>query len=334
VLASFVVAALASCGDDQPTGPGDYPDVRGSWSGQYSVTDCEALTGIDPFFCTDVFFDGRSLVLDVVLDQSNERVTGNATQGSIAGQVSGTVDMSGLITLGGTIGVDAIATTTIEAWETELNGDRLEGFWEFLVEDNQDLGFGSALVTATMTLLAPNVPNILGCPTESSVALTDSINGLLAAGDCMLSDTTYYDLFEMDVQVGDSVEFRMVSQDFNPFLIVTDIDGEPLNAGGALGDSVASVGMLASVDEKWLIVTNTLLVYQYGDYRLITTEVNGAAASSSVVLRRAPLENRLNLGGVRWPDPSDKQSARELLDATFASPAGAAAIKKLKGIDR
>jgi len=330
VLALFVATALASCGDDQPTGPGNFPDVRGDWGGQYSVTECEVLTGNDPFFCTDLFFFGRSLALDVVLDQSNESLNGNAVQGTVAGQVSGTVDMSGLITLGGTLGADAIVTTTIEDWETELVGDSLVGVWQFLVQDNQDIGFGSARVTADMTLITPNVLSYLGCPVQSWLSQPDSISGVLDAGDCMLPDTTYFDVYAMDVEVGDSVEFRMASQEFGPFLIITDVDGDPLRADGGLGDSVASAGIEAEFDETWLVIANVFLSNESGSYRLVTTKINGATPPSTVVLRRVPIGDWAALRDGSRSDPSALESVREFLGGKFATRSTSTDVSKLK----
>jgi hypothetical protein len=133
----------------------------------------------------------------------------------------------------------------------------------------------------------------------------------------------------MDVQAGDSVEFRLASQDFNPFLIVADIDGQPLQVAGTLGDSVASMGMLAAFDETWLVVANVLLPNDYGDYRLVTTDVSVATTS----LQRVPSGERATLRGEDGSDWAASESSAHSLGGVFGSPDGAAAIKKLKGIE-
>ncbi len=333
VLALFVATALASCGDDQPTGPGNFPDVRGNWTGQYSVTECEALTGIDPFFCTNVFFVGRSLTLDLALNQSNERVSGNAVQGQVGGQVSGTVNDAGLVALSGQLGVGAEATTTIEDWGTLLVGDSLDGSWQFLVEDNLDEGFGSARVNADMILVLPNVLAFFGCPVQSWLSQTDSINGVLDDGDCMLDDESFFDVYAMDVVVGDSIEFRMSSTDFNPFIIVAQVDENPLAAAGGLGNSVASTGTLARSNETWLIVANTFLDAESGGYSLVTTKINGTTTSSTANLQRVPIAGGSALRNTSVSDPSILESVREFLSGTFADRSTPAAALKRKGIE-
>ena len=333
VLALLVAAGLASCGDDQPTGPGNFPDVRGPWNGQYSVTNCEALTGIDPFFCTDVFYEGRSLTLDMVLNQTNERVSGNAIQGSVAGQVSGTVNDAGLVSLSGQLGVSESATTTIENWATLLVGDSLDGSWQFLVEDNLDEGFGSARVNADMVLLGPDVLAFFGCPVQSWVSQTDSINGVLDNGDCMLDDESFFDVYAVDVVVGDSIEFRMSSTEFDPFIFITQADENPLAAAGGLGQPVASTGTLARSNETWLIVANTFLDAESGAYSLVTTKIGGSMTSSPVNLRRVGVTDRSALRDLSKSDPSMLESVREYLSAKFADPSTPAAALKRKGVE-
>ncbi len=323
-LALFLASAFASCGDDAPVGPGDFPDVRGDWTGQYSVTQCEALTGIDPFFCTDVFYEGRSLTLELQLNQSNERVSGNALQGSIGGQVSGTVTDAGLVSLLGQLGASADATTTIEAWVTQLSGDSLDGSWQFLVEDNLDQGFGSARVNAEMILVNRNVPGFFGCPVQAWLSQTDSISGVLEDGDCMLDDESFYDVYAVDVEVGDSVEFRIASTDYDPFIIVSQEDNNPITADGGLGQASASVGALARDNETWLIVANSWLANQSGSYSLVATKINGTT-SPGVALQRVSVESR--------PGSLKPGSIRELLSGTFVGRRAPAAALKRKDLD-
>ncbi len=333
MLALLLATGLASCGDDQPTGPGNFPDVRGPWNGQYSVTECEALTGIDPFFCTDVFYEGRSLTLDVVLNQTSERVSGNAIQGSIAGQVTGTVNDAGLVSLSGQLGVGEDATTTIEDWGTLLVGDSLDGSWQFLVEDNLDQGFGSARVTADLVLVGPDVLAFLGCPVQSWVSQTDSINGVLENGDCMLDDESFNDVYALDVVVGDSIEFRMTSTDYDPFIIVAQADNNPLTAGGGLGQPVASTGTLARANETLLIVANSWLSGVSGSYSLVTTKIGSSMTSSPVKLRRVGVVDRSVLSAAKSSDPSTRESVREFLGKKFGDQSTPAAALKRKEVE-
>ncbi len=186
---------LSGCGDDNPTGPGEFPDVRGQWAGRYSVTACTILSGTDPFFCQDLFYEGSSRFLDLQLDQNRSRVSGTAWQGQVSGRVEGTVSEFGIVTLEGQIGVGEAATTTIEDWETVLVGDSLVGSWTFLFEENTDLGLGSARIEADLTLFDPDVPNYMSCPVELTLEQTDAAWGS-GGGDCQLiEDESYYDVF-------------------------------------------------------------------------------------------------------------------------------------------
>ncbi|KPK65538.1 MAG: hypothetical protein AMS21_04380 [Gemmatimonas sp. SG8_38_2] len=328
-MATFVVAVLAGCGDDEPSGPGDFPDVRGNWTGQYSVVDCDWLSGTDPFFCEDLFFVGRSLILEVDLAQSNSNVNGQAFQGLIQGPVTGTVDMSGLVRLSGELGTNNDATTTIEDWETLLVGDSLVGPWVFLVVDNTAAGFGSARIDADLTLVGPSVLDFFGCPVEKWLEQTDSLAGVLEPGDCMLDDERYWDLYAVDVGPGDSIEFLMGAQSVSPGLLIADVDDVLLGCSSPEAtvdcdqnpsDSVAAVALEATIPETWLIIASAFEARDTGSYWLTLRKLGGAGATSAVPLRRVPAGVRgpaLDANGPSW---STSEGYEEYLAWKFAAP--------------
>jgi hypothetical protein len=291
---------LAGCGDDDPTpsGPGEFPDVRGLWIGRYSVVQCTILSGTDPFFCDELFYEGSSRFLDLDLDQNRSSISGTAWQGQVSGQVGGNVSLSGIVTLSGQIGIGEAATTTVEDWETVLVGDSLVGSWTFLFEETSDLGLGSARINADLTLIDPSVPNYRSCPAELTLAQTDAVQGSLEAGDCRLTeDESFYDVYSVDVATGDQVEIRVSSSDFRPVLFIRDLEERGIACSAPTGiadctfvnvpDSVATVALEAVVPETWLIIVNTVDGTDFGDYSLATLELGGAGFSDLTVLRAA-----------------------------------------------
>ncbi len=303
----FAALFLVGCGDDDPTpsGPGEFPDVRGLWIGQYSVTGCTILSGTDPFFCQDLFYEGSSRFLDLQLNQSRSSVTGTAWQGQVSGGVEGTVSTSGVVTLSGQIGVGEAATTTIEEWEAALVGDSLVGGWTFLFEENSNLGFGSARIDADFTLIDPNVPNFNSCPVELTLAQTDAALGSLEAGDCQLvEDESYYDVFSVDVATGDQLEIRVSSPGFLPVLFIMDLEQRGVACSAPTGtadctfnnspDSVATVALEAVTPETWLIIVNTAEGGDVGTYSLTTLDLSGGGLVNLLV-HKAALDMRFGI---------------------------------------
>lgn len=297
---------LAGCGgDDAPSGPGEFPDVRGEWIGRYSIVACTILSGSDPFFCGDTLFaQGNSLFHDLELTRQNRSaVSGTAWQGTVAGSVEGTISEFGVLTLEGRIGVSEPATTTIEEWEAVLVGDSLVGGWTFLFEDNTDSGFGSARVEADFTLIDPSLPNLYSCPVQLVLEQTDGVAGLLGPGDCQLvGDKSYYDVYSVDVTTGDQVEIRLSSSEFDPVLFIIDLEGRDVACSAPAGtldcaftnapDSVAAVALEAVLAETWLIIPNTRAGGETGGYSLATQALAAAGLSTDLRLHRAALNAR------------------------------------------
>lgn len=333
-LPALLGLGITGCGDDGPSGPGNFPDVRGAWTGQYSVVACSLLSGDDDFFCSELFYNGRSLLLDLQLSQSGSRVNGVADQGQLAGQVEGSVDELGLVRLSGRIGEGADATTEITAWETILTGDSLTGSWVFEVEDNTASGFGVAEIEADVTLIGPGVPAYVSCPAEATLALTDAVSGVLDAGDCQLEDESFYDVFLLTVAEGDRVEFRMGSLEFDPALLIVDLEERIVGCSLPVPsqtcsrnspDSVATLALEAVIGESWLVIANTFRSFDTGAYNLTTTDLGPAGSTGSAVAIRTALENRVELAGASVGPHA--LSLRELLSRGFTTPPASAGWK-------
>ncbi len=276
-LFAFLVL-LAGCGDDEPSGPGNFPDIRGTWIGQYSVTSCTLSGGADPFFCVDVFPSGASRVIELDLGQSSSSLSGVAFQGTISGRIAGTVDEFGLVSISGTLGTGDIFEVTITGWTTQLVGDSLIGSWSFRVEDNTGSGFATAQISANIVIVGPSVLTYFNCPVEDFLAADDEINGTLTAGDCWLDDESFFDTFALDVVQGDRISIEVSSDAYDPFLLITDVDENPLASDGELGRDTVGVTGEAGQQETWLIIASSWFPYQSGDYLLTTTRVNGTGA--------------------------------------------------------
>ncbi|MGD8866016.1 MAG: hypothetical protein PVI01_00255 [Gemmatimonadales bacterium] len=341
----FVAALLlgsiswAGCGDDNgPIGPGEFPDVRGDWTGQYSVTSCTILSGSDPFFCQDLFYQGSSRFHDLRLDQSRSRVVGTAWQGQVTGRVEGTVSELGLLTLAGQIGVGESATTTIEEWEAVLVGDSLVGGWTFVFEDNTDLGLGRARIDADFALIDPSVPNYDSCPVEAMLDQTDAVLGQLAAGDCQLvEDESYYDVYSVQVSAGDKVEIRTSSSDFDPVLFIFDLEQRNIACSAPANtvdctyintpDSVAAVALEAVVAETWLIVPNTSVGGETGGYSLSTRPVGGSGSTVANMLQKASLGARSHADVVGTGQPNPASRSAGIAEGFLRPPSGIRSIK-------
>ena len=286
VLATLLalLVLFAGCGDDEPSGPGNFPDIRGTWIGQYSVTSCTLSGGADPFFCVDVFPNGASRVIELDLDQSSSSLSGVAFQGTISGSIAGTVDEFGLVSISGTLGTGDIFEVTITGWTTQLVGDSLVGSWSFRVEDNTGSGFSTAQISANVVIVGPSVLIYFNCFVEDFLAADDEINGTLTAGDCWLDDESFYDTFALDVVQGDKISIDLSSDAYDPFLLITDVDESPLASDGDIGQNVAGVTGEAGQQETWLIIAASFVPYQSGDYRLTTARVTGNSAVTTFTL--------------------------------------------------
>ncbi|NIR45700.1 MAG: hypothetical protein GWN99_14970 [Gemmatimonadetes bacterium] len=290
----------------------DFPDVRGNWTGQYRPTSCTLSGATDPFFCTDLFADGASLIIELDLDQLGERVSGTLLQGTLSGFVEGTMNAQGVLSLTGDAGGEAFGTrTTIVDWGTALVGDSLLGGWQFLVEDLSGSGFGSADVSAELRLLGEGVLQFFGCPVEVELSLGMESAGALGSGDCQLDDASYFDVYGLDGAAGDSIEVVMRSSQIDAFLLVSDLDeivlGTDNDSGGGVNGTDAAITVVFDVPATVLIIANSLAELEIGDYSLTATGLNPGAPSGS-----APL--------VQVPRPEDVPAVRVMTAGVVKAP--------------
>jgi len=318
LLAVLAAVALAGCDDDDPVAPIVVPDVSGIWLGQYNVTRCTLNNATDPFFCSEVFFPGASLVFEMELNQDGVFVSGPAFLGSFSGEVDGRVDEVGVVTLGGTIGAGQDARSDIIDWETILVGnDSLLGEWRFRIRDNTGSGFGSATVTADILLVDESVPTFFNCPMEEQLARDDGLLGALTVRDCQLDDFSYFDVYALDVSAGDQILISMSSGAYEPFLFVSDLNEGEIASDGEVGRGDVAVAIEATFAETWLIVANSLFADQVGDYSLSVERLAPAAATttSGVTLMAAPRERvkadlvKIKAGAAFATMPEDARAA-------------------------
>ncbi len=285
LLVSSLVGLFTACSSDSsrgPVGPDGFPDVRGTWIGQYSVFSCTLIEVGDPFFCEDVFYEGASLVFELDLDQSGARLDGVGYQGTVSGAVGGTIDDLGVLELSGRLGVDDNSTTDITGWSTELVGDSLVGSWSFRISDNTGSGFAAAAIDADILLVDPVALTFFNCPVQFTLRIGEDVDGLLVAGDCMLDDQSYFDVYAFNVAAGDDVLITMSSDRFSPFLWVTDVEEEPLAVDGEPGRSEAAITGAAGQRDTWLIIANSYAANATGTY-LLSIERNAPSAASATL---------------------------------------------------
>ena len=281
VVLGMMVLSLAACDDDDHgVGPVTVPNVAGVWIGQYNVTRC---TLSEPgAFCDEAFYPGASLIFEMELNQSRAAVSGPAFLGEFEGEVSGSVDEVGTVTLSGTIGSGQDLRADILDWDTFLEGDSLVGEWRFRVRDNVGAGLGTATVTADILLVDPAVvPTFYDCPVQEELRGSDELLGALSLRDCQLDDFSYFDVYAVNVLAGDELLISMASNVFEPFLFISDLDEVGIDFDGEPGRTEVAVDIVADFAETWLIVANSLAPDVTGDYLLTVDRLAVSAAPNT-----------------------------------------------------
>ncbi len=236
-LVALLGAALASgCDDDEVIiGPGAFPDVSGTWAGQYRVTGCTLSGATDAFFCSELFSVNTSLILDLDLDQDGPDLFGTLAQGELLGDVFGSVDQLGVVRIEEGLLEDdeGLLASEVNAWQTGLVGDSLQGSWRFFIEDLQNQGFGGATVDASIKMFGPSVAQFFGCASAGNLTPNGQISEELRSGDCQLTgslfddqlaDETYFDVYALTGAAGDSLEVTLRSAAIDAVLLVADLD--------------------------------------------------------------------------------------------------------------
>ncbi len=292
LLTALLIAGLglAACEDDEDvTGPIGPTDVSGFWSGQYQITGCTLSGASDPSFCSDDFRIQSSLILEMDLEQDGSDVFGVMGQGTLQGDVDGTIDDNAVLVLFGVLGSDTLTTTEILAWQTGLVGDSLVGSWRFRADDHAGLDKGTAVVDANMRLLGPTVLKLFGCPVEGQLDIDDQVSGELEVGDCEFADASFFDLYSFSGSPGDSIEIALRSPAFDAFLIITDEDeGEVASdddSGGGANGTDAAIVLVFDGAARLVLAANSFAAGESGPYTLSATDLR---PSSPVALAPGP----------------------------------------------
>jgi hypothetical protein len=92
---------------------------------------------------------------------------------------------------------------------------------------------GNQTLTASVSGLTPVVFTALAqanvCEVRSDIAVGETVNGTLAAGDCVISGA-FTDNYSMTTAASEAVEITMTSQQFDTFLGVANANGAPVAA--------------------------------------------------------------------------------------------------------
>lgn len=114
--------------------------------------------------------------------------------------------------------------------------------------------------------------------------------GSLRRGDTTLNSGEYYDTYEVRARQGQHIRVRLASDDFDPYLIVKDPNGEQTENDDAAGDSHSSlVELEAPKDGRYQIMVTSYEANERGDYTL-TIEVGDEGDEPSAPAR----SNRTN----------------------------------------
>ncbi len=133
-------------------------------------------------------------------------------------------------------------------------------------------------------------------------------NGTLEAGDRIAyQDGSLYDEYEIDGREGQQVNIRLESDEFDPYLIVLDPNGDILaqNDDISADNYNAAIDVVLPMDGTYRIITNGFDRHSRGDYRLtVLTPLLEVEADSTD----------------EWLNPLKKSDCLEGKIQTFAQP--------------
>lgn len=130
----------------------------GAWSGSYTVTDCQGGGAAQELVCGAPsgnrpggrFPVGTSLPVTLTLTQQGDEVSGTIALGSVTGDVAGTVDARGLLTLRGTATAGPF-TATIVHWSSRVIGNVMDGAVAYAVTIAGTTGVGGMVTSLVVT---------------------------------------------------------------------------------------------------------------------------------------------------------------------------------------
>jgi len=130
----LLIAVSAACGGaPTTTSPSDTP-FAGTWSGTYTVIDCQGGGSAQVLICSPpadgrpagAFTAGTLLPISMTLTQDGTAVAGVLALGPATGNVTGGVDDGGVLTLRGTAAGAPFAAAIVD-WNTRVLGTTMDG---------------------------------------------------------------------------------------------------------------------------------------------------------------------------------------------------------------
>ncbi len=105
---------------------------------------------------------------------------------------------------------------------------------------------------------------------------TRTVTGTLDSDDPkLLTDGTYYEEHELELEEGQTVELTLTSDDFDAYLIVHSPDGEVLSDDDGAGGMNSRLLIFADAEGTWRVFANTYEAGETGDYELTISTSEG-----------------------------------------------------------
>jgi hypothetical protein len=173
VAGCVAAAAVVGCNDDSPTGPSRADVARtdgfaagpnattgfeGTWEGTFVVDRCTGTGSAEDVTCRQRFPRGNPILMRLTISDGGPSVTGKLTLGDIAGNVDGTSEPSGALSLGGSLR-DEVMTIVLTSWHSQLQDGTMTGSFAFRVRPR--VFPGTATVAARIRVLG-RVPADVG----------------------------------------------------------------------------------------------------------------------------------------------------------------------------
>lgn len=135
----------------------------------------------------------------------------------------------------------------------------------------------ATLAAVTLTAAACDDDGPTGPPAESlacnttvgNLAFGDTVTGVLVRESCRLTDGSYADRWRLEVDTASVLTIDHISNDFDPFLIIRDAQGNQIvsdDDGGIGDDSRITFGFAAGT---YYVLANTFDADDFGGYTLI-----------------------------------------------------------------
>lgn len=242
--ALVALGALAACGDDNPTSSNPCAlsraaaiQVGQSLTGNLASSDCHLPDGSYGDLYKLTVATGQTVSISlasgafspyVVLEDANGAEVASTGPGSGSGQAVLNETLAA--------GTYYIVANSVNAGET-----------------------GSYTLSLTAAC---------GTGGATSIALGNTVNGSLAASDCVLDDGTYADVYRLTVGSTQNVQIDLSSSAFDAYIFLWDASGTPVAAadGGGPGNDARLILSLPA--GTYYVVANAYNVGETGSYTL------------------------------------------------------------------